>query len=127
MVDWKWSVHSLPLGTLAIGRAERRAVESESVASNEDAVHFQEMDLLYRPPSWLSSDIIKFTRRARYDGYGSTGFTHTLMSQSHNSNPLLVEAINEGDIATLQHLFSKRLARPNDLITPKGRSLLQVS
>ncbi len=74
-----------------------------------DAVQFQDIELLNHPLSWVSNEIVKLKRQARYDGYGDMGFTYSLMSQCHNSNPLLVETIITGDIATLQDRFSNDL------------------
>lgn len=124
---WRWINYRSPVGRLTLGLARRSVAERGECGSGELLPELYEIELSYETPSWISNNIIRLTRQARQYLYGHVGFKWSLTTESYNSHPLLIEAINSGNITMLENLFSQRLARPTDLIAPRGRSLLHVS
>jgi hypothetical protein len=116
-ISWGLSVYHLPIGTLRIERSVKRKGPTES--SYEAHVHFG----LY-PSTWLANKVINISLGLSGDFVAPVC---SLRLEVYNQDPALLRALHSGDIQGLKNPFLKGMARPTDIIAPRGNTLLHVS
>lgn len=116
-ISWKLSVYHLLIGTLRIERSIKHKGPTES--AYEAHIHFG----LY-PPTWLANKVISISLGLGGDFVAPVC---SLRLEVYNQDPALLRVLHSGDIQGLKNLFLKGMARPTDIIAPRGNTLLHVS
>ncbi|MCJ1397808.1 hypothetical protein MMC11_001004 [Xylographa trunciseda] len=109
--------YRLPFGRLEV-RISRKSLSSHSGDTDDRTSSISQIGFGFVPPHWLSN----LTVQSKFDLFYNVnsdlpGLGFKLSTVSINRNPLLIEAIETGDVAALQQLFTAGLARPSDRIS----------
>ena len=126
VVSWRWSSYRLPIGDLSMSMLAKQASEKNAETSKPDSVRGR-MELTFAPLSWISRNVVRISCAIESAQYGGPGFKFSLSQAYHNPNPLLIQALRDSSLLTLQQMFDDGLARPTDLVSDWRRSLLHVS
>ena len=119
-VFWRDYRLRLPIGMLDINLSQTRQIRSSKHLETRLCAK-SGLEVVFVPPRWLSSVVIKYSMNLCCDLISSEWrWGATLMPLTVNENLFFREAIRSLDLEDLRSSFSKGLAKPTDQILYRG-------
>ena len=120
MVFWKYRRLRLPIGMLDIKLSQTRQTK-RSRRSDPQVSAKSKIKVVFVPPRWLSSVVITYSMKLRYDLTSSRWhWGATLAPLTINENPFFINAIVTFNVEDLRTSFLRGLAKPTDHVLDHG-------